>query len=819
MPWRLAVSSGMALLCATALFFGCAKKTALVEATPSAQAATEAAATSAPASAAPASAAPVTSESPQAENATPAPEVSGPPNLLTFTQGTIVREWPPTDAEIAVNTLLLAGYSWKSKAGATGPFVFVFELAAPAQIDSLAFNPRDPNEPASNAAQSIHVEGSTQGADAGYSSIGDYTLKDTPEDQSFPLSRPVTARWLRVTIQPRAPDFTGLAGIAALGKLQPSEAKSLAGVWLEDTGLMDPHDKLFSGGKLPPAPDPTLTNKDYELVQIVEQNGIVRAGRCHPYGGTDFNPTWGGTHSGAMVKWQDIQAGIPPSEFSVVNAEGTMMVGEHFDLMVRLPPGPTCAKVEPPVGSGQNVLVLDPDGRLGAYWYPAGFPQDFPGFRFTPLAVALLTPDSLTGVDTVVLACVDSASKRVAPWQGDALNAFVYAGHKLIIYDADKCGTETDYSFLPYPFKTANPGAQGASGKNLYLVESDTLGSDKKDPQHFLDVPGYLAERNAQIGDANTVTTHDPHWCGHIFGTNALNVNGFMHMYAPYGRGLIIYNGFDEDDDPLPEHIRQQLLELQQPVPAPLPCTASVAGKFIIEPSATAAFVLGRAANLKFSLQVLANQGYAGTVTLAPKAPAEAPWPAKLSTSQATLKGDSSPVDLTIDVPANAVPGSYTFTVNGDDGNGATASALITLVGNPPPKVVKVKPVTKGCTEKLTIGADALFGFGEATLTPVAQKTLAGLGPTIKNAGKHPVRINGYTDSIGSDAYNQALSEQRARSVRDWLAAHGFVKSSTAIQGFGKLHPVAPNTNANGSDNPQGRAKNRRVEVLIDTCK
>jgi outer membrane protein OmpA-like peptidoglycan-associated protein len=814
---RAPIACVLAIACLASLVSsGCARKSAVVEATPSAQTATETA-TEAPTEAA-VSPAPGASESPQAENATPTPEVSGPPNLLSFAQGTITREWPPTDADTAANTLLLAGYKWKSKAGATGPFVFVFELAAPAEIDSFVISAYEQNGEFTNAAQSVRVEGSTQGADAGYSSMGDYTLKDTPGDQSFPLSRPVTARWLRVTIQQRAPDFTELAGIQALGKLPPSQAKSLAGVWLEDTSLMDAHDKLFSGEKLATAPDPTLANKDYELVQIVEQNGVLRAGRCHPYDGTDVGPTWGGTQVGATVKWEDLVSQGTPAESSVVNAEGTMMIGGS-DMLVRLAPGPTCTKVEPPVGSGQNVLVLDPDGRLGIDWYPGEFPKDFPGFRFTPLAVALLTQDWLTGADTVVLACVDKAAQRVAHWQAQALNDFVSAGHKLIIYDADKCGTETDYSFLPYPFKTSNPGANGASSKNLFLVESDTLGSDKKDPQHFLDVAGYVAESNQQIGDANTVTTHDPHWCGHLYGTNVMKVNGFMHMYAPYGRGLIIYNGFDEDESSLPEHMRLQLLELQQPVPAPLPCTASAAGKFVVAPSAQAPFLPGRAASVKFPLQVLANLGYVGTVSLTTKAPAEAPWATKLSTSQVTLKGDTAPVDLSIDVPANATAGSYQFTVLGDDGSGNTASALITLVGNPPPKVVQVKPVTKGCTERLTIGADALFAFGEATLTPVAQKTLAGLGPTIKNAGKHPVRINGFTDSIGSDAYNQALSEQRARSVRDWLAAHGYVKSSTAIQGFGKLHPVAPNTKPDGSDDPQGRAKNRRVEVLIDTCK
>jgi outer membrane protein OmpA-like peptidoglycan-associated protein len=184
-----------------------------------------------------------------------------------------------------------------------------------------------------------------------------------------------------------------------------------------------------------------------------------------------------------------------------------------------------------------------------------------------------------------------------------------------------------------------------------------------------------------------------------------------------------------------------------------------------------------------------------------------------------TLKGDTAPVNFTIDVPANAGPGGHEFLVTGNDGQGNTASATITLVTAPVAEVEKVESVEKGCTRQLTVGSDALFAFNEATLTPIAQKTLAALGPEVKKAGQHPVQINGYTDSIGSERYNQVLSEQRARSVRDWLAAHHYLAATTPVQGLGKRDPVAPNANPDGSDNPSGRAKNRRVEVLIDTCK
>jgi outer membrane protein OmpA-like peptidoglycan-associated protein len=62
------------------------------------------------------------------------------------------------------------------------------------------------------------------------------------------------------------------------------------------------------------------------------------------------------------------------------------------------------------------------------------------------------------------------------------------------------------------------------------------------------------------------------------------------------------------------------------------------------------------------------------------------------------------------------------------------------------------------------------------------------------------------------------LSEARATTVRDWLAAHGTIPSATPIKGFGKTKPVAPNKTADGKDDPQGRQKNRRVEVVFDIC-
>jgi outer membrane protein OmpA-like peptidoglycan-associated protein len=773
--------------------------------------------------------------SPTAAPTTPSPQAgtdlqsapTQPANLIAWSAGTVTREWPPSSMDYSTGALpnALIGIdensSWQSKIGASGPYVFVFEFAAQAEIDSLGFRAYRYTAEAPNAAQAVRVEGSTESPDSGYSPLGEYTLQATADQQNFPLPRPATARWLRVTLQQRrGVEYTSLSHVFAYGRLQPpATTNRLSGVWLYDEVPGNARDQLFQGpGKLTAVPQPTLVDETYLMLQIVQHGSEFSAGPCHTT--SVVQRPLRGSQAGARVRWESVLDQDPLKD-GVLNAEGNLIVGASRDdrdpyILMRLPAGPDCAHVEKPVGAGQNVLVLTEDGRFMPYPV-VDVPAQFPGYRFVPLSIAVFAPEALAGVDTVVMGYICDAGKKLAPWQAQALLDFTQAGHKLIIDDADKC-TSTDYGFLPYQFHTSNPGAQGASAHNLILVEPSTLGNDTKNSKQYIDLKSWFSDTN-QIGDANTVTTKDPHWCGHLFGTNALNVDGFMHMYAPFGQGLFIYNGFDKDDGGIATYEKLLLLELQQPVPALLACTESVAGKFLIAPSKQVPFASGRAQQILVPLQVLANQGYAGTISLAPKAPPDAPWKTALSVAQVTLKGDVAPVTLTIDVPANAGSSGHQFLVVGNDSVGNAASATITLVATAVPEVAKVESVANGCTRQFTVGSDALFAFAEATLTPTAQKTLNALGPVIRKSGQHPVQIRGYTDSIGSDVYNQLLSEQRARTVRDWLAAHHYIAATTPTQGFGKKDPVAPNTNPNGSDNPAGRAKNRRVEVLIDTCK
>jgi outer membrane protein OmpA-like peptidoglycan-associated protein len=122
------------------------------------------------------------------------------------------------------------------------------------------------------------------------------------------------------------------------------------------------------------------------------------------------------------------------------------------------------------------------------------------------------------------------------------------------------------------------------------------------------------------------------------------------------------------------------------------------------------------------------------------------------------------------------------------------------------------------CERRLLFPADALFEFGKAKLTPAAEQQLGEAGPRIATTGKHRVVIEGHTDSVGKPQYNQRLSLRRAQSVRRWLASHDFVDAHAAVRGLGEKHPIAPNRKPDGSDDPEGRAKNRRVEIVIDLC-
>jgi outer membrane protein OmpA-like peptidoglycan-associated protein len=112
---------------------------------------------------------------------------------------------------------------------------------------------------------------------------------------------------------------------------------------------------------------------------------------------------------------------------------------------------------------------------------------------------------------------------------------------------------------------------------------------------------------------------------------------------------------------------------------------------------------------------------------------------------------------------------------------------------------------------------DVLFEFGKATLTSEAHRKAHDIAEVLNGTTRgQAVAVEGHTDSIGSDASNQRLSERRAETVVLALEHHDVNRGRLTTKGFGERYPVASNANPDGTDNPRGRAKNRRVEVIIE---
>ncbi len=104
---------------------------------------------------------------------------------------------------------------------------------------------------------------------------------------------------------------------------------------------------------------------------------------------------------------------------------------------------------------------------------------------------------------------------------------------------------------------------------------------------------------------------------------------------------------------------------------------------------------------------------------------------------------------------------------------------------------------------------DVLFDTGKSDLRSEAREALAKLTGIVLNYPSLHLNIEGHTDSTGGVELNQALSEKRADSVRDYLVGQGLDTSSLSAQGLGMSDPVADNNTA------QGRQKNRRVEIIV----
>ncbi len=117
---------------------------------------------------------------------------------------------------------------------------------------------------------------------------------------------------------------------------------------------------------------------------------------------------------------------------------------------------------------------------------------------------------------------------------------------------------------------------------------------------------------------------------------------------------------------------------------------------------------------------------------------------------------------------------------------------------------------------QVSLSGDVLFDFDKWEIREKAEKTLMKLANAIRNLRIKEILIEGHTDSKGSEEYNLALSQRRADAVKAWFIEKGGLRGVKIVtKGYGESKPIAPNTNPDGSDNPKGRAKNRRVEISV----
>ena len=117
---------------------------------------------------------------------------------------------------------------------------------------------------------------------------------------------------------------------------------------------------------------------------------------------------------------------------------------------------------------------------------------------------------------------------------------------------------------------------------------------------------------------------------------------------------------------------------------------------------------------------------------------------------------------------------------------------------------------------KVNLAADLLFDFDKAEIKPGAESTLDNVVTVLKASPGATLSVEGHTDGKGTDAYNVPLSEKRAVNVAQWLASRANLPAaSVRTKGWGKSKPITANTKPDGSDDPDGRAKNRRVEIIV----
>ncbi|KVX87706.1 hypothetical protein WL09_15920 [Burkholderia ubonensis] len=155
------------------------------------------------------------------------------------------------------------------------------------------------------------------------------------------------------------------------------------------------------------------------------------------------------------------------------------------------------------------------------------------------------------------------------------------------------------------------------------------------------------------------------------------------------------------------------------------------------------------------------------------------------------------------DQPVRAIDSARALRDNSDP------ATLVFQCGAAPAEPASAAEPAAATIEHVNLSGDALFATDRSTLAPTARESLDRLLNLRADRTYWMVTVTGFTDLVGSDDYNLALSKRRAESVAAYLKAHGLKADSMTVTGRGKADPVATNAT------PEGRASNRRVEITL----
>ena len=452
-----------------------------------------------------------------------------------------------------------------------------------------------------------------------------------------------------------------------------------------------------------------------------------------------------------------------------------------------------------------NVAIIGSPNVVNGGYLPTDSGITGLGITFTNLAPANVNAASLAAYDTVVLNVAspemgETTATLTAQAKAD-LAAFVGNGGKMIIYDSE-CPS-VDYSWLPFPFTTNNPGQMGAQG-TLTIVEENTLSTSVLGDTYYIDA-AYLGSSTDAVGDMNVMVTLDPSWFVDMSGTNVNQVTGPVHTYADYSignkLGLFIYNGLDVDSmggESSSYGLRKiWIQELMQPFnPSNLPGSVTVIG-ITLEP-ATAQNEVGTEHTVTATLKDLLGHPMPGINV-------------NFEVVSGPNVGDSG--SATTDASGKA---TFTYTGDGGEGTDTIKASFVNQAGT----TVESQAVTKEWTKPSNLPPVANAGPDQT----VEQANLAGTSVTLDGSGSTddgqilPLTYTWTWSNGGSDTGDKPVVTLPLGTTTVTLTVYDGELSSTDTVDITVEDTTTPTITTSGKQKVLWPANHKYQTVSISDC-